>query len=75
MHLANDAYQIAAARTERCRHSDRLGELWLQTHDNGEAVKSFADAMEADENYLPAQLGWRRPSSTRIRPRAEVGQA
>ncbi|HTL00969.1 MAG TPA: tetratricopeptide repeat protein [Vicinamibacterales bacterium] len=58
MHLANDAYQIAAGRAPNdAAIQTGWGELWLQTHDNGEAVKSFADAMEADENYLPAQLG------------------
>ena len=58
MHLANDAYQIA---TERAPNDAAIqtgwGELWLQTHDNGEAVKSFAAALEADDRYAPAQLG------------------
>ena len=58
MHLANDAYQIA---TERAPNDAAIqtgwGELWLQTHDNGEAVKSFAAALEADDHFAPAQLG------------------
>ena len=58
MQLANDAYRIA---TEKAPGDAAIqagwGELWLQTHDNAEAVKSFAAALEADDRYAPAQLG------------------
>jgi tetratricopeptide (TPR) repeat protein len=58
MQLANDAYRIA---TERAPDDPAIqagwGELWLQTHNNAEAVKSFADALEIDDHFAPAQLG------------------
>jgi tetratricopeptide (TPR) repeat protein len=56
--LANDAYRLAAekAPNDPAVHTG-WGELFLQGHDTGEAVKSFQDALEADENWIPALLG------------------
>jgi len=58
LQLANDAYRIA---TERAPGDASIqagwGELFLQTHNDAEAVKSFAAALESDEEYAPAKLG------------------
>jgi cellulose synthase operon protein C len=58
LQLANDAYRIA---TERAPDNPVIqtgwGELFLQTHNNADAVKSFAAALEADAHYAAAQLG------------------
>jgi tetratricopeptide (TPR) repeat protein len=56
--LANDAYRIASERDPRdpAVHTG-WGELFLERHENGEAMKSFQDALEADKNWIPAMLG------------------
>jgi cellulose synthase operon protein C len=56
--LANDAYRLAAEKSpsDPAVHTG-WGELFLQAHDNGEAVKSFQDALTADGNWIPALLG------------------
>jgi tetratricopeptide (TPR) repeat protein len=56
--LANDAYRIASERDPRdpSIHTG-WGELFLERHENGEAMKSFQDALEADKNWIPALLG------------------
>ena len=56
--LANDAYRIA---TEKAPNDPSLhtgwGELFLQVHNNAEAAKSFQDALEADDKWIPALVG------------------
>ena len=63
--LANDAYRIA---TEKAPNDPSLhtgwGELFLQVHNNAEAAKSFQDALEADDKWIPALSEWRRRCST-----------
>jgi len=56
--LANDAYRVAAekAPNDPSVHTG-WGELFLQVHDNAEAVKSFQDALTADDKWIPALLG------------------
>ena len=56
--LANDAYRNAAETSpaDPSVHTG-WGELFLQVHDNAEAVNSFQDALEADSNWIPALLG------------------
>ncbi|MCM3879618.1 MAG: tetratricopeptide repeat protein [Vicinamibacterales bacterium] len=56
--LSNDAYRLAAERDPRdpAVHTG-WGELFLERHENGEAMKSFGDALEADKNWIPAMLG------------------
>src|SRR5438132_9323144 len=58
MQPANDAYRLA---TERAPNDPAMengwGELFLQTHNNTEALKSFQAALALDEDFLPAQLG------------------
>ena len=56
--LANDAYRVAAglAPSDPSVHTG-WGELFLQGHNNAEALKSFQDALEADERWIPALLG------------------
>ncbi len=56
--LANDAYRIASEKTPKdpAVHTG-WGELFLQVHNNAEAAKSFQDALEADDKWIPALLG------------------
>jgi tetratricopeptide (TPR) repeat protein len=56
--LANDAYRLAVetAPKDPAAHTG-WGELFLQVHDNAEAMKSFQDALTLDENWIPALLG------------------
>jgi tetratricopeptide (TPR) repeat protein len=56
--LANDAYRIASERDPQdpAIHTG-WAELFLERHENGEAMKSFQDALEADKNWIPALLG------------------
>src|ERR1700730_3567492 len=56
--LANDAYRLA---TEHAPNDPAMqsgwGELFLEVHDNANALKSFQAALAVDENFGPAQLG------------------
>lgn len=56
--LANDAYRIA---TEKAPNDPSFhtgwGELFLQVHNNAEAAKSFQDALQADDKWIPALVG------------------
>ena len=56
--LANDAYRIAVEKApgDPAVHTG-WGELFLQVHNNAEAVKSFQDALQADDKWIPALLG------------------
>jgi tetratricopeptide (TPR) repeat protein len=56
--LANDAYRLASemAPQDPAIHTG-WGELFLQGHNNGEALKSFQDALKVDEDWIPALLG------------------
>lgn len=56
--LANDAYRLGSekAPSDPAVHTG-WGELFLQVHNNAEAVKSFQDALEADDKWIPALLG------------------
>jgi cellulose synthase operon protein C len=58
LQLANDAYRLAVERAPKDPVMQTgWGELFLQTHNNAEAVKSFSAALELDGKYIPAQLG------------------
>jgi tetratricopeptide (TPR) repeat protein len=55
---ANAAYQMAANRAPTDPAINTAwGELFLQTEQNGEALKSFQAALEADEKWTPALIG------------------
>jgi cellulose synthase operon protein C len=70
--LAEDAYRIAAERAPKdpAVHTG-WGELFLDGHNNAEAFKSFQDALEADENWIPALLGLARTVIDQNPPAAE----
>jgi tetratricopeptide (TPR) repeat protein len=56
--LANDAYREATARAPNdAAIQTGWGELFLQTHNNAEAAKSFDAALQADASWIPAELG------------------
>lgn len=56
--LANDAYRIASERDPRDPAIQTgWGELFLERHENAEAMTSFRDALEADKSWIPALLG------------------
>jgi len=55
---ANRAYQLATARTPNDPAINTgWGELFLQTEQNDEALKSFRDALKADPKWTPAVMG------------------
>jgi tetratricopeptide (TPR) repeat protein len=55
---ANASYQLAANRAPADPAINTAwGELFLQTEQNNEALKSFQAAVEADERWTPAILG------------------
>jgi tetratricopeptide (TPR) repeat protein len=58
MKLANDAYILATERAPKDPAMETgFGELFLEGHDNANALKSFQAAIELDENFAPAELG------------------
>ena len=58
MQLANDAYRLATEHAPKDPAMETgWGELFLQTHDSTEALKSFQAALALDETFIPAQLG------------------
>lgn len=58
LQLANDAYRLAVERApDDAAIQTGWGELFLQTHNNAEAAKSFSAAMAVEEKHIPAQLG------------------
>ncbi|HVH27605.1 MAG TPA: tetratricopeptide repeat protein [Vicinamibacterales bacterium] len=58
---ANAAYQLAANRAPTDPSINTAwGELFLQTEQYGEALKSFQAAIEADEKWTPAIIGGAR---------------
>jgi tetratricopeptide (TPR) repeat protein len=61
MHLANDAYiRISAEAAERADVQCGWGELFLETHQAPDAVKSFQDAIKDDSAWVPAYVGLAR---------------
>ena len=56
--MPNTAYQVASNRapTDPAINAG-WGELFLQTEQNGEALKSFQTVLEADARWTPAFLG------------------
>jgi tetratricopeptide (TPR) repeat protein len=58
VNLANSVFQrIASADTDRPDVQAQWGDLWLETHANAEAARSFQDALRADDKWIPALLG------------------
>ncbi len=56
--VANSVYQrIGPSETDRADVQAGWGDLWLQTHSNAEAARSFNDALKADPNWVPALIG------------------
>jgi tetratricopeptide (TPR) repeat protein len=56
--LANDAYRLATERAPKDPAMETgWGELFLQVHDDANALKSFQAALALDENFVPAELG------------------
>ncbi len=49
---------------------NRWGRLFLATHQNDEAVRLFMEALELDENYVPAKLGLAAVAAGRFEDRA-----
>ncbi len=56
-HDANNLYRAASAATHDPAVDTAWGTLWLQTYDNGEALRSFNDAIKADPQWAPAHVG------------------
>ncbi|HET8696373.1 MAG TPA: tetratricopeptide repeat protein, partial [Gammaproteobacteria bacterium] len=49
----------------------RWGELFSATHQGNEAVKLFQEALEIDENYVPAKLGLAKVAAGRFEEQAK----
>jgi tetratricopeptide (TPR) repeat protein len=49
----------------------RWGELFSATHQGNEAVKLFQEALEIDENYVPAKLGLAKVAAGRFEEKAK----
>jgi tetratricopeptide (TPR) repeat protein len=74
---ANSYFQAAIKRYPNDSElRARWGELFLQTHQDAEAVKLFQESLELDPGYLPAKLGLAEVSAGRFedRARAWVGE-
>jgi tetratricopeptide (TPR) repeat protein len=55
---ANDAYRVAAARAPNDPAINTgWGELFLETYNKSEALKSFSSVLEADRRWTPALMG------------------
>jgi tetratricopeptide (TPR) repeat protein len=55
---ANAAFQVASASAPRdTAINTAWGELFLQTHQDDEALKSFQDVLAADPRWTPALIG------------------
>ena len=57
---------------ESPRARTRWGRLFLTTHQNNEAIKLFQEALELDEEYLPAKLGLAALATGRFEDRARA---
>ncbi|TAK17039.1 MAG: hypothetical protein EPO35_04085 [Acidobacteria bacterium] len=58
VNLANSVFQrIGSSETDRPDVQAQWGDLFLKTHANAEAARSYQDALRADENWIPALLG------------------
>lgn len=68
---SNAAYRDATTAAPRdAAIQSAWGELWLETHKNGEALKSFRQALQIDPRYVPALLGSARALSDDNPPEA-----
>ena len=57
---------------ESPRARARWGRLFLTTHQNNEAIKLFQEALELDDEYLPAKLGLASLATGRVEDRAKA---
>ncbi|HEY8519795.1 MAG TPA: tetratricopeptide repeat protein [Gammaproteobacteria bacterium] len=70
---ANRYFQQAVQQyPEDAQLRTRWGELFLQTHQDNEAVRLFQEALEIDEGHLPAKLGLAKVSAGRFEDRANM---
>ena len=68
---SNAAYRDATTAAPRdAAIQSAWGELWLETHKNGEALKSFRQALQVDPRYVPALIGSARALSDDNPPEA-----
>jgi tetratricopeptide (TPR) repeat protein len=68
---SNDVYRDAATAAPRdAAIQSAWGELWIETHKNGEALKSFRQALQIDPRYVPALIGSARALSDDNPPEA-----
>ena len=62
--VANSIYQrVGPSEADRADVQSGWGDLWMQTHSNAEAARSYQDALKADPNWVPALLGGARALS------------
>ena len=56
--VANSIFQrIGPAEPDRADVQAAWGDLWLQTHSDAEAARSYQDALKADPAWVPALIG------------------
>lgn len=59
--VANSIFQrVGPSESDRADVQSAWGDLWIQTHSNAEAARSYQDALKADPNWVPALLGGAR---------------
>lgn len=58
VNLANSVFQrIGSSDTDRPDVQSQWGDLFMKTHANAEAARSYQDALRADPAWIPAWLG------------------
>jgi tetratricopeptide (TPR) repeat protein len=58
VNLANSVFQrIGSTDTDRPDVQSQWGDLFMKTHANAEAARSYQDALRADDAWIPALLG------------------
>jgi len=69
---ANEVFRDAIkAEPENPELRVRWGYLYMQTHQEGEALNLFSEALEIDEKHIPAKLGTARVFAERFEDKAQ----
>lgn len=67
---ANRLYREITQLAADAKNTTRWGNLYLQAHQPGEASALYREAMQIDEEYLPAQLGLASAQARQFESRA-----
>ncbi len=67
---ANRLYREVTQLAADAKNTTRWGDLYLQAHQPGEASALYREAMQIDQEYLPAQLGLAAAQARQFESRA-----